>query len=119
MLIALPCIACGRELQSCARPNQPLDGLAFSSRGHYGTTVFDPMDGSALEINVCDDCLERAGERRRVLLYPAQQATPGFHRTAWMWGASDAEGSEPEVVAEGTHPGRLREASHPSTRKEG
>jgi hypothetical protein len=86
---ALPCIVCGRDLLSCSRPNQPLDGLSFSTPGHYGTTVFDPMDGSALEINVCDPCLSEAGEKRRVLRYPAQQLTPGYHRTAYMWGADE------------------------------
>lgn len=68
---AIPCIVCRRELTGCSVPNQPLDGLAFSSCGHYGTTAFDPMDGSALEINVCDPCLTEAGARGRVLLYPA------------------------------------------------
>jgi hypothetical protein len=87
-MAGLPCIVCGRDLASCSRPNQPLDGLAFSSRGHYGTTVFDPMDGSALEINVCDPCLVSAGERRRVLRYPAQTPSPGFHATAILWGTN-------------------------------
>ena len=26
--------------------------------GHYGSTVFDPMDASYLEIVVCDPCLK-------------------------------------------------------------
>lgn len=55
-----PCIICGRDLES-AMPgsdwNQPYAGTAFTSVGHYGSTVFDPMDGSFLEINVCDRCL--------------------------------------------------------------
>ena len=68
---ALPCIVCGCGLDGWSWPNQPLDGLAFSTRGHYGTTAFDPMDGSALEINVCDRCLQAAGAAGRVLHYPA------------------------------------------------
>jgi hypothetical protein len=39
--------------------NQPAEGTAFQSQGHYGSTVFDPMDGSYIEINVCDDCLRK------------------------------------------------------------
>jgi hypothetical protein len=37
---------------------QPLDGLAFSTPGHYGSTFFDPCDGTRIEIAVCDDCLK-------------------------------------------------------------
>jgi hypothetical protein len=35
----------------------PIDGIAFSTYGHYGSTVFDPMDGSRLEIAICDECI--------------------------------------------------------------
>ena len=65
---ALPCIVCGRELFNVVEGsvNQPSDGLSFSSHGAYGSTVFDPMDGSHLEINVCDKCLMRQGDRKRV-----------------------------------------------------
>ena len=66
---ALPCIVCGRELDNVfsESENQPNNGLAFSSHGHYGSTVFDPMDGTYLEITVCDRCLTKAGEQGRVL----------------------------------------------------
>jgi hypothetical protein len=57
---ALACIACGARLGNvAAADNQPLDGLAFTTTGHYGTTFFDPMDGQQLEINVCDECLQK------------------------------------------------------------
>lgn len=57
--IALPCIACGRELRNVldSVTNQPHNGTTFQSLGHYGSTAFDPMDGHYLEINVCDSCL--------------------------------------------------------------
>jgi hypothetical protein len=56
---SLPCIICERPLKS-AMPgdyNHPSDGCAFTSYGHYGSTVFDPMDGTFLELNICDKCL--------------------------------------------------------------
>lgn len=61
----LPCIRCGKELENATRSsdgetlnqNQPSEGLAFRSHGAYGSTVFDPMDGHYLEINICDTCL--------------------------------------------------------------
>jgi hypothetical protein len=66
---ALPCVVCGIYLRNVwdEAENQPKDGLAFSSRGHYGSTVFDPMDGTFIELNICDKCLIEAGERGRVL----------------------------------------------------
>jgi hypothetical protein len=71
---ALPCIVCDRELTNIDGPNQPSNGIAFSTPGHYGTTVFDPMDGSRLEINVCDPCMRGAATRGQVLHY-----RPGGH----------------------------------------
>lgn len=41
---------------------QPMGGLHFLTYGHYGSTVFDPMDGSKLNIAVCDDCLTKNKE---------------------------------------------------------
>lgn len=37
----------------------PMSGLHFQSYGHYGSTVFDPMDGSSLDIAICDECLKK------------------------------------------------------------
>lgn len=57
--MSLPCFKCGKELED-AMPdvkNQPYAGLSFTSPGHYGGTVFDPMNHEFLELNICDDCL--------------------------------------------------------------
>lgn len=66
---ALPCIACGRTLRNAAPDvtNQPDGGLAFETLGHYGSTAFDPMDGTYIEVNVCDQCIARAREAGNVL----------------------------------------------------
>ena len=58
----LNCIACGKEMLNIMedRGHQPLEGLSFHSYGHYGTTFFDPMDGSPIQIAVCDECLVKA-----------------------------------------------------------
>lgn len=74
----LPCIRCRKPLAS-ADPdgiNHPVDGTAFSSEGHYGS-MFDPMDGSRIVINVCDACLMGAGNAGLVLqLVPPASFTP-------------------------------------------
>ena len=57
---ALPCIVCGKELENIfgeESDNQPYEGTAFQSEGHYGSTIWDPMDRAYIEITVCDDCL--------------------------------------------------------------
>lgn len=63
--LALPCIACGRKLVNVDEDatNQPYNGTAFVTHGHYGSTAFDPLDGHYLEINICDLCLVLLSER--------------------------------------------------------
>lgn len=70
MSICLKCIVCGKQLQNIdeAAVNQPYEGLAFISHGHYGGTVFDPMDGRYLEVNICDECLVNAAKNENVLV---------------------------------------------------
>jgi hypothetical protein len=58
--MCLPCIVCEKDLEDVypSHPgNQPLHGTAFTTHGHYGSTVFDPMDGSYLDLSICDECL--------------------------------------------------------------
>lgn len=64
-----PCLLCGKALENTdtTAENQPYGGTAFETHGHYGSTAFDPMNGSMLEINVCDPCLREAAEKSRVL----------------------------------------------------
>lgn len=65
----VPCVICGKELQNVMveAENQPHEGTAFTSYGHYGSTAFDPMNGSMIEINICDECLTAAGKEQKVL----------------------------------------------------
>lgn len=57
-----PCIVCSKELltvntSSSHVENQPSGGTNFTSRGHYGSTVFDPDGRESISINICDECL--------------------------------------------------------------
>lgn len=68
--MTLPCFCCGKPLGSVFPPghgdgNQPNEATAFQTSGHYGSGAFDPMDGTMLELNVCDECL--TGRAGRVL----------------------------------------------------
>jgi hypothetical protein len=56
----LNCIICAAELENFDLSEitvHPICGTVFRTYGHYGSTVFDPMDASYLEIVVCDECL--------------------------------------------------------------
>jgi hypothetical protein len=52
------CIVCDVELENWGvYPDKtvvhPIGGTVFRTYGHYGSTVFDPMDASYLEVLVC------------------------------------------------------------------
>jgi hypothetical protein len=81
MNLPLPCIRCDKELEPAMQPlpddkeiNQPFAGTAFTSSGHYGSTVFDPVgnmmgrNGTFIELNVCDDCLTKLASQKKVVL---------------------------------------------------
>ncbi len=77
MSASLPCIVCHRSLENFSNsPNQPNNGLAFTSYGHYGSTAFDPMNGSFLELNICDPCLLSAAADQ-IILVGVDQSEPG------------------------------------------
>ncbi|MGN6775977.1 hypothetical protein [Rhizobium sp.] len=64
MADTLKCIKCERGMENISSGcHQPNEGLGFHTRGHYGSAYFDPMDGSYLEISVCDECVKAADEK--------------------------------------------------------
>lgn len=66
----LTCIVCDYQSVEAikhADNNHPYKATAFTSRGHYGSTFFDPMDGSYIEINVCDECLVKAEAKGQIM----------------------------------------------------
>lgn len=66
------CIKCNKKLTNITgdleNALQPNDGLAFITYGHYGSTVFDPMNGDSMQIAVCDGCI-KALDKRKKLVY--------------------------------------------------
>lgn len=54
----LHCVKCDKSLENIIRSGyQPLNGLAFQTEGHYGSAYFDQMNGTYLEIAICDECV--------------------------------------------------------------
>lgn len=71
----LPCFCCGRDFAPAFEPDPdltpdypltPSEGTTFTARGNYGSTVFDSIDESFLELNLCDACL--LGRRDKIVL---------------------------------------------------
>lgn len=86
----VPCVICGKDLKAAGPGsyNQPSGGTAFTSRGHYGSTVFDPMPGWGgpnvfLELNFCDECLSGLAEKGWVLLVQPEVERPKFQTRPW------------------------------------
>lgn len=52
------CFKCGAEIG-----DEDMAGTAFRSFGNYGSTVFDPFDGSYLDIAICNGCLSEHAAR--------------------------------------------------------
>lgn len=74
----LRCVACHAELANIMAGEgvQPDDGLAFSTSGHYGTTVFDPMDDTMLIAIICDGCLRKAAKAGSLIRYTPPRNPP-------------------------------------------
>lgn len=67
-----PCIVCGKRLtrvSDTGYENQPNDAIIFRADGNYGSTVFDPFDGTVLEVIICDECIVNAGDDGKVVTY--------------------------------------------------
>ena len=63
----IPCFKCGQQLKNFSNnDHHPLGGLSFETRGHYGSSFFDPMDGSRLAIAICDECLKSISEKNMI-----------------------------------------------------
>jgi hypothetical protein len=69
----LPCVRCGRELESVMAdhaPRQPYAATVFLAHGQYGSTVFDPSPHSRqfLECNICDQCVTECAATGTIVL---------------------------------------------------
>jgi hypothetical protein len=71
----LPCLICGKELEPAFKDGrQPYGAVMCSTPGNYGSTVFDSINGTQLEFNICDECLKERADR--ILLIRYKQPDP-------------------------------------------
>lgn len=86
----IPCLVCGKQLESAwGQQNVPYRGTSFFSNGHYGSTAFDPSDGSQLQIVLCDSCLVEKARNQKVLLVTEDIPILKAKRSFSMWGGKD------------------------------
>lgn len=77
------CLVCGGQVETeSGTRTQTAGGTCFDTPGHYGSTAFDPDDGTSLSIAVCDPCLVARSDR---VLHVAADDTPG------PWTPTDSE----------------------------
>lgn len=87
----LPCIICNNPSEDVFPGdsyNQPYKANAFTTCGHYGSTVFDPMPSFGgphvwLELNICDACLE---ERKEHILLVEPITKTEYKTRKWQGG---------------------------------
>lgn len=71
-----PCIVCSEILQNYGDPrtssNQPNDGLAFETIGHYGSSVLDSNPFSdvkeKIHVVICDKCVQNAFDTEKAFI---------------------------------------------------
>lgn len=82
----LACIKCEKNLENILADiplregQQPVGGLAFMTTGHYGSSFFDPMDGTYIEVSICDECLIDADKRGCIFYSRRALASKGGER---------------------------------------
>lgn len=86
-LAALPCIVCRKVLSNVFEDahNQPDKGMVFNSNGHYGSTLFDEMNGSYLELNICDSCMVDLSDAGLVLHATPRPRQPDYEYKYKLW----------------------------------
>ena len=63
----MQCIICDKALEMVNKIwNLPKEAVNFYTYGHYGSTVFDPINGSVMNIIVCDDCLIKKSDKTSI-----------------------------------------------------
>lgn len=67
----IDCFCCGKQMGNWIYDSprrdgtktrvtvHPMGGLHFQTYGHYGSRIFDPMDGkgTTLDVAICDECI--------------------------------------------------------------
>lgn len=57
------CFKCDKAIQMLQIVEAPLDATIWTSRGNFGSAVYDPgPSDSHLEICICDDCLKNSDD---------------------------------------------------------
>lgn len=97
----LPCLICGKALEAVREGSRQPHGSTFTTRGQYGSAVFDPMDGTYLAVNICDPCLVDAGIAGRVLFGRILTISRPDFEKVWQPPVPDSTNSTSGPISEG------------------
>lgn len=72
---ALDCIVCDKALRNDGghATNQPAYGLAWTTHGHWPSSLFDSMGRGFLEISICDDCMIAKASKQIAFVPPTER----------------------------------------------
>ncbi len=84
------CVVCGKGLKpsfedSMDDESPPGAATVFTSRGNFGSTMWDPSPSSDdyLQVTICDKCLSQAAATGRVLLCQPQHVVTSVVYSVW------------------------------------
>lgn len=87
---SLPCLKCGKELYEVFPLDlhngfiQPNHGLHFSTPGHYGSRVYDPMvSGEEMVICICDECI--VANKNKIKIQETRYIPPDIKYREWEY----------------------------------
>jgi hypothetical protein len=85
----LPCAVCRKPLERVdGEPDIPYDANIFVTRGHYGSTSFDPVfGGEHLELFICTDCMTTM--RENAAIHRVLKATEATPEQTFIWGSQE------------------------------
>lgn len=85
----LPCAVCSKPLERVdGDPDVPYDANIFTTHGHYGSTLFDPVfGGEHLELHICTACMMTM--RENAAIHRVLKATEDTPEQTFIWGSPE------------------------------
>lgn len=85
----LPCAVCRKPLERVdGDPDIPYDANIFTTRGHYGSTCFDPVfGGEHLDLFICTGCMTTM--RENAAIHRVLKATEATPEQTFIWGSPE------------------------------
>lgn len=80
------CACCFKDLECVEEdlPYQPYDANIFNSHGHYGSTLYDPVNiREVLSLSICSACMLKAAEHGAITKVTEVLRPSEYLRESW------------------------------------